>query len=296
MMTCSELGLEPDGRRAHLIPFGDTCTLIIDYKGIVELAMNSGTVSSIFSQIVCENDEFTYKTGEIEHNINFRQPRGKMYAVYCIIKFKDGGQHTEVMTLEDVNRIRARSKAANKGPWVTDFDEMAKKTVFRRGSKWVKLSPEVQDALDREDDFTEKPLIAEVTTNLAQLPEESGPEPAEPAAIDIPVSHKIETAAVEHSETSKSATEPSEQAEIPPPQPKPAQPSVQGALEAFVLSQGYTFEHLKAWGEDTGNLPDADSIPSFTEVPDDVCRRLLRAQQGLLRGLAAVKAAEKGTE
>ena len=42
MLTCSELGLEPDGRLAHLIPYGKDCTLVIDYKGLAELAMRSG--------------------------------------------------------------------------------------------------------------------------------------------------------------------------------------------------------------------------------------------------------------
>ena len=36
LMTCSQHGIEPDGRRAHLIPYGNQCQLIIDYKGIVE--------------------------------------------------------------------------------------------------------------------------------------------------------------------------------------------------------------------------------------------------------------------
>src|ERR1051326_6456109 len=48
LMTLSQLGLEPDGRRAHLIPFENRkrgvveCQLIIDYKGLVELAYRSG--------------------------------------------------------------------------------------------------------------------------------------------------------------------------------------------------------------------------------------------------------------
>src|SRR5688572_5477659 len=47
LLDCSALGIEPDGRRAHLIPYGDKCTLIIDYKGIVELVRRSGEVAYI---------------------------------------------------------------------------------------------------------------------------------------------------------------------------------------------------------------------------------------------------------
>ena len=32
MLQLSQWGLEPDGRHAHLIPYGDVCTLILDYR------------------------------------------------------------------------------------------------------------------------------------------------------------------------------------------------------------------------------------------------------------------------
>ena len=56
LLSCSQMGLEPDGRRAHLIPYGNACTLIIDYKGIVELAMRSGLVANLHADTVCENE------------------------------------------------------------------------------------------------------------------------------------------------------------------------------------------------------------------------------------------------
>lgn len=151
MLNCSALGLEPDGRRAHLIPYGNTCTLIVDYKGIVELAKRSGDVSNVFAQIVCDNDTFEWNNGEVNHRIDWRKDRGQMYAVYATVTFKDGTKQTDVMTKSEVEAIRKRSKSGNSGPWVTDFAEMAKKTVFRRVSKWITLSPEVSDALEADD-------------------------------------------------------------------------------------------------------------------------------------------------
>ena len=56
------------------------------------------------------------------------------------------------MTVEDVNKIKTRSKAGNSGPWVTDYDEMAKKTVFKRLSKWLPLSPEEAQVIQKIDD------------------------------------------------------------------------------------------------------------------------------------------------
>lgn len=161
IMDCAALGLEPDGRRAHLIPYGDKCTLIVDYKGLVELAMNAGDVSNIHADIICENDDFSYNKGVVEtHKINFRSPRGGMYGVYCIITMKDGGTKSEVMTKDEVDAIRARSRSKNDGPWVTDYNEMAKKTVFRRASKWIKLSPELRDKVERDDEEIESTRFA----------------------------------------------------------------------------------------------------------------------------------------
>ena len=159
MMLLSQYGLEPDGRNAHLIPFRNNkkgiveCQLIIDYKGMVELIERSGLVSKIHADRVCENDDFEFDCGEIKrHRIDFRQPRGEAYAYYCIIEKRDGSRKCEVMTRDEVEAIRKRSKASSSGPWVTDFDEMGKKTVFKRASKWVSISAEIRELFQKEDE------------------------------------------------------------------------------------------------------------------------------------------------
>ena len=160
MLLLSQFGLEPDGRRAHLIPFWNSqrgcfeCQLILDYKGIVELILRTGTVSTIHADKVCENDDFIYDCGQIvRHRIDFRAERGEPYAFYCIITRKDGTRKCEVMNIEEINAIRERSKTANNGPWVTDYSEMAKKTVFKRASKWVELSSEIRELMDADSDL-----------------------------------------------------------------------------------------------------------------------------------------------
>lgn len=153
MLRLSQLGLEPDGRNAHLIPYGTTATLIIDYKGYAELVMRSGLVASIHADKVCENDTFAVNLGQVEeHKIDYRNDRGAAYAYYCRVKMKDGSAKCEVMTKAEVDAVRARSRAGKSGPWVTDYDEMAKKTVFRRCQKWLPISPEIRDALEKDDD------------------------------------------------------------------------------------------------------------------------------------------------
>jgi recombination protein RecT len=178
LLDLSAAGLEPDGRRAHLIPYRNNkagiteCTLIIDYKGLVELIMRSGLVSTIHADIVCENDVFEYNLGEItRHVIDFKAPRGKAYAAYAMCRLKDGTVKTEVMTVEEIERIRKRSRAGQSGPWVTDWNEMAKKTAFRRLSKWLPLSAEYRDAIDKDGDVIETTarIVNEAPSSLDAL-------------------------------------------------------------------------------------------------------------------------------
>lgn len=165
MLDLSSIGLEPDGRRAHIIPYGNVATLIIDYKGLIELAKRSGEVVNWRAEIVCENDEFNWENGTVEHKINWRKPRGKMGAVYSHVRNKDGVDDYEVMTVDQVEGIRKRSKAGASGPWVTDFNEMAKKTVMRRHSKRLTLSPEFNDALVKDGDVVDEFLPTRISEN-----------------------------------------------------------------------------------------------------------------------------------
>lgn len=250
LMTLSALGLEPDGRRAHLIPYGNTCQLVIDYKGLVELAKRNGDVSNIYAQAICDNDDFTYDTGEIKHLVDFRKPRGEPYAYYCIIRFKDGGTHTEVMTKDEVDRIRNRSKAAKSGPWVTDYEEMAKKTVFRRASKWVTLSPEIQDALDKEADPVKVPLISVI---------EDLPASPEPATAETPIEVTAE---------------------------KTGLSTVNDTLAEIVTGDAkLSFDQFSKWAIAEGHLKEGEA-DSFAAVPVDVARRLTRAKTGMLAQMA----------
>ena len=153
-ITCSQLGIEPDGMNAYLIPYGTTCQLIIGYKGLVKLALRGDKISNIHADVVCENDIFEYDLGEIKtHKIDFKNPRGKMYLAYAIATFKDGTKQPAVLTKEEIDDIRKLSKSGNTGPWKDFYNEMAKKTAFKRLSKWLPLNPEVQEAIAKEDEI-----------------------------------------------------------------------------------------------------------------------------------------------
>jgi len=194
LLDLSAMGLEPDGRRAHLIPYGKECTLVVDYKGIVELVIRSGMVSRIHADKVCENDEFEYDCGDVKrHAINFKKPRGDAYAYYALVKFKDGTEKSEVMAMDEIEAIRNRSQGYKSAiqygkthPWLTDFDEMAKKTVFRRCSKWLQLSPEIRDAMDKGDDIIEEPTRQASGRVVNESPMVRLEPTPEPAFADLP--------------------------------------------------------------------------------------------------------------
>lgn len=150
-MDLSSFGLEPDGRRAYLIPYGKECTLIVSYIGLIELAKRSGDVAKWVPQTVCEKDDFTWDNGEVDHKINFREDRGRVQCVYSKVTFKDGTTDVEVMTLDECNAVRDRSRAKD-GPWKTDYIAMCLKTAIRRHSKRMTLSSEFVEAMERDDD------------------------------------------------------------------------------------------------------------------------------------------------
>lgn len=150
VVGCAELGLEPNALgHAYLVPYGDTATLIIGYRGLLELAYRSGRILDITSECVFDGDQFDYKLGTdpfINHVPEGDTDANKVTHAYSIIRFKDGGQVMRVMTLKQLEAIRARSKASRNGPWVTDTVEMYRKTVLRNTLKYSPMSIELSKA------------------------------------------------------------------------------------------------------------------------------------------------------
>lgn len=171
VMQAAQLGLEP-GLIGHcyFVPFrnnkaGQTdVQFIIGYRGMVDLARRSGQIQNIYAHAVYEKDEFEYELGlepKLKHKPSMEADRGQMIGVYAVAHFKDGGYQFEFMPKEEIERRRKRSKAANNGPWVTDYEEMAKKTVIRHMWKYLPISVEIQraEAVDEtvKRDITEEP-------------------------------------------------------------------------------------------------------------------------------------------
>lgn len=155
IMTCAQLGLEPDGvlGQAYLIPFGDKVQFIPGYKGLISLARNSGEVLSIQAHEVRQRDKFVFRFGlneELDH-VPADGDRGEITHFWAMARFKDGGNHWDVMTRAEVEAIRDGSQGYRTAkrypkngvivsPWEQHFVEMGKKTVIRRIAKYLPMS------------------------------------------------------------------------------------------------------------------------------------------------------------
>lgn len=161
LMACSALGLEPNTPLGHayLIPYNCKvkkngqwtkeyrCQLIVGYKGYIELFYRSGVVASAMAYPVFDCDEFDWSLG-LNPSLNHKPGRDpnrfnpqRLTHVYPVIRLKDGVDPIwDVLDRQQIESRRKRSKAANDGPWITDYIPMSLKTGIRAIQKWVPFS------------------------------------------------------------------------------------------------------------------------------------------------------------
>jgi len=135
-----------EGRKVQYMPM---------IGGILKKIRNSGELASISAQVAYQNDFFEYELGDdekITHKPFLGADRGKPVAVYAIARTKDGAVYREVMSVPEVEKVRQASRAANAGPWVQWWDEMARKTVIRRIAKRLPSSADVDHIFDADNE------------------------------------------------------------------------------------------------------------------------------------------------
>lgn len=136
-------GLLPDGREAALVSFntkqGDSWVKKAQYMPMIygyrKIAAEHGW--ELVTRIVYANDEFVHETGMEEKLVHTpARPgvaRGEMVAAYAVGRHADGRRAgPEVMDADAINKVRAVSRANDKGPWVDWEDRMWEKTVGKR--------------------------------------------------------------------------------------------------------------------------------------------------------------------
>ena len=130
--------------------------------------------------MVCENDSFQFAFGldPVLKHIPARSNRGDAIYVYGLFKTKDGGYGFDVMSMEDIRAFAQRySKAYGNGPWQTDFEAMAKKTVIKRVLKYAPLKSDFLTGVTQDekirteisDDMTTVPVVEVEPTSMPDM-------------------------------------------------------------------------------------------------------------------------------
>ena len=204
VIQSAQLGLEPDGAlgEAYLIPFGKSykdsngqwqkkmeCQFMPGYRGIAKLVRNSGEVISVSAKEVCENDVFEFEYGSNEKLIHkpAMRDRGAVIYFYAYARLKDGGFQFEIMSKEEVDLIKYQAYRKNNpskkdkgnheienmidGVWKDFYTEMARKTVFKKLSKYLPMSVEAAKAFEIEEN---RELGRNVTSDILNINTDTG--------------------------------------------------------------------------------------------------------------------------
>lgn len=166
-------GLLPDGKEGALVIYNtkikdketgrDNWVSAVQWmpmvSGILKKARNSGEIASILARVVYEGDTFRNwidDEGEhIQYEASPTQNREVVRFVFAMAKLKTGEIKVETLTPADVEKIREVSKSKDRGPWVSWWEEMAKKSAIRRLAKTLPMSTDLDDIIRRDDELYE---------------------------------------------------------------------------------------------------------------------------------------------
>ena len=201
------LSVDPLMRQAHLVPFGKTATLIVDYHGLVQLMERTGmyefiNVFNVFPGEIVETERFT---GRVSIHGDATTRKGGDEIGWCAYyKTRAGSERMLYMTNEDCDAHGERYSKAYKNPksgWNTDRPAMRRKTVLRiLAQRWGQFSateaawlkddvvngetPELPDDNVLDNLPAETTVMVDVNKNLSELGYDT-PRPATPAPAAV---------------------------------------------------------------------------------------------------------------
>jgi len=140
--------LNPASKLAYLVPRDGMVCLDISYMGLLHLAQSTGAILWGQCKLVHEND--TYESNGLDmaptHKYKAFGERGAIVGGYCTVKTPAGDYLTEEMSVAEIKATEATSKAKN-GPWKNFWEEMARKTVVKRASKYWPRAERLDNAI-----------------------------------------------------------------------------------------------------------------------------------------------------
>lgn len=231
VMQAAAWGLELDPMlgQAYLVPYKDRragvtlCTLQLGYRGMLALARRSGDIASFLPGVVHAKDDFTYKRvgrrpdgslGTVLEHVEYSgaEDPGPVIATYIVMFLTNGSEQIDVMYRREIDARRARSRSKDEGPWVTDFDAMALKSVVRQASKFWPLETSVAAAINQDelidlgvetpvmpaleageaDAAVEKPKGLNALIEKPRVAPETPAAPAAPVAAEAPTQQRVD--------------------------------------------------------------------------------------------------------
>lgn len=159
---------------AWLVPFGNEAKFQIGYRGYIQLVMETGFVLEVSAECVYQNERFHYRLGTnptIEHEpVELGKVKGAFVGAYAIAKLANGLTKHVVMDKGQIDHIRGKSRSSSNGPWVTDYDEMAKKTVVKRLCKMLPfIAPKALQKVSLAEEVENRHWEAEQQTAIAPV-------------------------------------------------------------------------------------------------------------------------------
>lgn len=159
--------LNPASKLAYLVPRDGMVCLDISYMGLLHLAQSTGAILWGQCKLVHESD--TYESNGLDmaptHKYNAFGERGSIVGGYCTVKTPAGDYLTEEMSLAEIKATEATSKAKN-GPWKNFWEEMARKTIVKRASKYWPRAERLDNAIqviNADEGIHTEPVMSHVS-------------------------------------------------------------------------------------------------------------------------------------
>jgi phage RecT family recombinase len=169
MAAGTGLSLNPQEGKSALVCYnkkiGNNWVKIPGYQvmknGLIELALESGKVDFITADTVRENDDFTASKTMNGDEYNFapaRKKRGEIDGFFAAVKMNDGKCHVKYMTLEEVSEHRKQFSDKTKMP----EEGYGQKTVLKKLLNNLHISNLIDNAIGAEStDKTERDVTPE---------------------------------------------------------------------------------------------------------------------------------------
>ena len=155
------LSLLPTVGEAYLVPYKGSAQFQLGYKGLIQLAMRSGQIKSFDSLTVYEGENPKWDKYNQELTTDGDET-GDVVGYYAYFTLTNGFRKADYWTIEKVKKHRDRFTKFKGGPWSTDFDAMAKKTVLKSLMQFAPKSSEMKRALN-EDTSSEIQQARDIT-------------------------------------------------------------------------------------------------------------------------------------